>query len=65
MVAGRAGPRGVHVPRSVEVDIKFGRDHVTHLCLNMAVLNAREAITKLSRVTHNVALVTVVYFLNY
>lgn len=62
MVAGRVGPRGVHVLRSVEVDIEFGRDHVTHLRPNMAVPNAREAITKLSRVTHNVALVTVVYF---
>lgn len=51
MADGRVGLHGVHVPRSVEVDIKFVRDHVTRLRPNMAVLTAREVITRLPRVT--------------
>lgn len=51
MVAGQGGPRGVHVPRSVEVDLKSARDHVTHLNPNMVALDAGETTTKPSHVT--------------
>lgn len=62
MVAGRVGPHGVHVPRSVEVDIKSARDRVTRPRPNMVALSAREATIKLSHVTQNAVLVMMVSF---
>ena len=51
MVAGRGGPHGAHVLRSVEVDFESARDHVTRPNPNMVALNAGETTTKPSHVT--------------
>ena len=62
MVAGRSGPPGGPVPRSVVGDFKCARDHVTRPNPNMVALNAREATTKPSYVIQKTVLVMTALF---